>query len=247
VLTVALTGSIATGKSVVASVLRDLGCFVQSADAVARELMAPGGPAFAPVVARFGPALLAPDGTIDRARLGALVFADPGARAALDAIVHPLVRAERKRTLAALERDGRHVLVVSEAALTIEAGFQADFDAVVVTTCRPEVQLRRLMERDGLPEPEALRKIRSQLPAADKVRFADYVIETSGSLAETVEQTEKVWRALVQAAALRTEARRAKRPRTGGSEAREDRRNKTRGPSRRPGGGRRSGRAGNDG
>ena len=246
-LTVALTGGIATGKSVVASVLADLGCYVHSADAVARALMAPGGTAYRKVIARFGASILAPDGTIDRARLGALVFADASARTALNAIIHPLVLAKKKEVIAELARAGRTAIYVSEAALTIEAGFQDFFDAVVVTTCRPEIQLRRLMERDGIGEEEALRKIRSQMPAADKARYADHVIDTSGSLAETIERTEEVWRALVQASALKTEAKRGGRPRRGGSGAREAQRNNSPNPSRRPGGGRRSGRAGSGG
>lgn len=209
--------------------------------------MAPGGAAFAKVVARFGPSILAPDGSIDRARLGAVVFADASARAALNAIVHPLVLAKKKKVMAALERDGRTSIYVSEAALTIEAGFQAYFDTVVVTTCRPEIQLRRLMDRDGIGEEEALRKIRSQMPAGEKVKFADHVIDTSGSLAETVERTEEIWRALVQAAALKEKPKRAGRPQREGSAARGARQSKTPGPSRRRGGGRRSGRAGSDG
>jgi dephospho-CoA kinase len=247
VLTVALTGGIATGKSVVAAVLADLGCYVHSADDVARALMAPGGAAYRKVVARFGASILAPDGTIDRARLGALVFADAKARAALDAIVHPLVLAKKREVIAGLAREGRTAVYVSEAALTIEAGFQDFFDEVVVTTCPSEVQLRRLMERDGIGEEEALRKIRSQMPTAEKARYGDHVIDTSGSLAETVERTEEVWRALMQASALKAEAKSGGRPRKAGAGSRAARRSKSPGPSPRRGGGRRSGRAGSGG
>lgn len=246
-LTVALTGGIATGKSVVASVLAELGCFVHSADDVARELMAPGGAAHRKVAARFGAAVLAPDGTIDRGRLGALVFADAAARDALNAIVHPLVLAKKKDVIAALAREGRTAIYVSEAALTIEAGFQDFFDLVVVTTCRPELQLRRLMERDGIGEEEALRKIGAQMPAAEKARYADHVIDTSGSLAATVERTEAVWRTLMQASALKAEAKSGGRPPRAGAGSREARRSRSRVPSPRPGGGRRSGRAGSGG
>ncbi|MBN2206755.1 MAG: dephospho-CoA kinase [Candidatus Aminicenantes bacterium] len=243
-LTVALTGGIATGKSVVASVLADLGCYVHSADEVARELMEPGGAAHRKVAARFGAAVLAPDGTIDRARLGALVFGDAAARAAVNAIVHPLVLAKKKEVITALAREGRTAVYVSEAALTIEAGFQDFFDVVVVTTCRPEIQLRRLMERDGIGEEEALRKIGSQMSAAEKASHGDHVIDTSGSLAETVERTEEVWRTLLQASALKAEAKSGgRRPKTG-SGSRAARRSKSRGPSPRRDGGRRSGRAG---
>jgi dephospho-CoA kinase len=198
VLTVALTGGIACGKSVVAGILRDKGCFVHCADRTAHELMAPGGVAYRPVVERFGKGILADDGTIDRKKLGAIVFADAAARAALDAIVHPLVLETTRRLVEDVLASGRSALFVTEAALTVEAGFAPFYDRVVVVTCDEETRVRRLMARDGIGREEALRKIGAQMPQAEKAGRADYVIDTSGTFAETVEQTERVHAMLVR-------------------------------------------------
>ncbi len=197
-LTVALTGGIACGKSVVARVLREKGCYVHSADRTAHELMAPRGAAYRPVVERFGKGILTDDGTIDRKKLGAVVFADATARAALDAIVHPLVLETTRRLVADVEASGRSALFVTEAALTVEAGFASFYDRVVVVTCDEETRVRRLMARDGIGRDEALRKIGAQMPQAEKLGRADYVIDTSGTLAETVEQIERVHAMLVR-------------------------------------------------
>lgn len=196
-LTVALTGGIACGKSVVAGILREKGCFVHHADRTAHELMAPRGAAYRPVVERFGKDILAGDGTIDRKKLGDIVFADAAARAALDAIVHPLVLEATRRLAADVKISGRFALFVTEAALTIEAGFASSYDRVVVVTCDEETRIRRLMARDGIGREEALRKIGAQMPQAEKIGHADYVIDTSGTLADTVEKTERVFAMLV--------------------------------------------------
>jgi dephospho-CoA kinase len=198
VLTVALTGGIACGKSVVAGILREKGCYVHDADRTAHELMAPGGAAYPPVVECFGKGILAADGTIDRKKLGAVVFADTVARAALDAIVHPLVLETTRRLVADVEASGRSALFVTEAALTVEAGFASDYDRIVVVTCDEETRTRRLMARDGIGRDEALRKIGAQMPQTEKIGRADYVIDTSGTLAETVDQTERVHAMLVR-------------------------------------------------
>ena len=197
-LTVALTGGIACGKSVVATILREKGCCLHSADRSAHELMAPDGAAYAPVVARFGNGILAADGTIDRKKLGAIVFADPAARAALDSIVHPRVLDRVREVAAEQRRIGRCRIFVSEAALVFEAGFAPFFDRIVVVSCREDVRLARLMARDGIGRDEALRKIGSQLPQAEKTGRADYVIDASGTLAETVDRTERVYAMLVR-------------------------------------------------
>ncbi len=209
-LTVALTGGIACGKSVVADILRSHGCVVASADRDAHAVMAPGGTAFGPVVARFGPGILAGDGTIDRKRLGAIVFADPAARRDLDRIVHPLVIAHTRETAARLEREGAARIFVSEAALTFEAGFEGFFDKIVVVDCGGEEQVRRLMARDGLGEEEARRRVGAQMPAAEKRARADYVIDASGDLALTVEETERVYAQLMRDADLKDARARSK-------------------------------------
>lgn len=197
-LTVALTGGIACGKSVVASVFRDNGCYVHSADRAAHELMAPEAPAWRAIVERFGPAIVRDDRTIDRDRLGRIIFADPEARSFLNGLLHPLVMDRTRGLVRDLAQEGRVKIFVSEAALTIEAGFASFFDRVVLVTCSDELQVRRLTARDGLERDEALRRIRSQQPAREKRRAAHYVIETSGTLAETIEQSERVYAALMR-------------------------------------------------
>ena len=203
VLRVALTGGIACGKSVVARLLEEKGCFVHSADKAAHDLMSPGRPAWKKIVARFGRDILREDRTIDRSRLGPAVFSDPSARRFLDRLIHPLVLTEQEQILRRLEREGRVLIFVSEAALTVEAGYARHFDLVVVVHCSKSEQVRRLRERDGIGRAAALRKIGTQMPRKEKLRHADYAIDTTGSLAETVEQTERVCACLHQDAKLK--------------------------------------------
>lgn len=193
-----MTGGIASGKSVVAGLLEEKGCFVHSADKAAHELMSPGRPAWKKIVARFGRDILREDRTVDRARLGPAVFSDPAARRFLDRLIHPLVLAEQERIVRRLEREGRVRIFVSEAALTVEAGYARHFDRVVVVHCAKTEQVRRLRERDGISRAAALRKIGAQMPRKEKLRHADYAIDTTGPLAETVEQTEQVFARLFQ-------------------------------------------------
>ena len=195
-LTVALTGGIACGKSVVAEILRDKGCFVHSADLAARALMSPGTEVWRAVVDHFGRGIAGPDGAIDRRRLGAIVFADAAERAFLDGLVHPRVIEEVRRLAVEQRALGRRIFV-SEAALVFEARFETFFDRIIVVTCPEEVQVARLVARDGLAREEALRRIRSQMPQEEKTGRADYVIDASGTLAETVERTERVYAMLV--------------------------------------------------
>jgi dephospho-CoA kinase len=205
VLTVALTGGIATGKSVVAAVLRRCGCHVESADRVARELLNPGRKAWREVVAHFGPAVLNPDRSVNRRKLALIIFADEAERRFLNSIVHPLVMAEKKRTVRRLARFGRPKIYVSEAALTVEAGFAGFFNRLIVTDCPRAVQVKRLMERDGISRREALRRVRAQAPAAARRRLADFIIDTSGSVEDTVRQAKELCET------LRREARQKQR------------------------------------
>jgi dephospho-CoA kinase len=203
VLRVALTGGIACGKSVVARILEEKGCFVHSADKAAHDLMSPGRPAWKKIVAFFGRDILREDRTIDRVRLGPMVFSDPAARRFLDRLLHPLVLTEQERILRRLEREGRVRIFVSEAALTVEAGYARHFDRVVVVHCTKSEQVRRLCQRDGIGRAAALRKIGAQMPRKEKLRHADYAVDTTGSLEETIEQTERVCACLRQDAELK--------------------------------------------
>ena len=189
-----LTGGIACGKSTVAAMLRELGFPVLDADALAHRLMEPGQPAHDEVLREFGAGIADASGRIDRAKLGALVFGHRARLDRLNAIVHPRVAEAMQREYAELERSGGHAAVFVEAALIIEAGYEKNLDGVVVAWCKPEQQLERLRAR-GLSEEEARRRITSQMPIAEKLRYATETIDCSGTLGET--------RRLVQALAER--------------------------------------------
>ncbi len=187
-LRVGLTGGIAVGKSYVSALLRELGCHVFDADDIARAVVQPGMPALNDIVAAFGPEVLAADGTLDRAKLGRLVFADAGARSRLNAIVHPRVHAEQNRLLGEVEARDPHGIAVVDAALLIESGGYRRFDVVVVVWCRPEIQLARLMARNGLSRAEAAQRIAAQMPSEEKRRYADFEIDTSEGFEPTRQQ-----------------------------------------------------------
>jgi len=197
ILTVALTGGIATGKSIVGQVLAGHGCFVQSADRVAHDLVEPGRPAWKRIVRHFGAGILNPDRTINRKVLGRIVFSSEADRLFLNRVLHPLVLRQKRQAVRRLERSGTHKIFVSEAALTIESGFGPFFDRIVVVHCPESVQIERLMKRDAITRSEARKRIRSQMPAAEKIKHADYLIDTSGSLAETADQTDRLYRSLL--------------------------------------------------
>jgi dephospho-CoA kinase len=196
-LIVALTGGIATGKSIVAEVLGNLGCYVQHADRIAHQLIEPGRPAWKKIVDHFGKDILNENQTINRTRLGEVIFAKRKERHFLNTLLHPLVMETKKEVIRSLREAGQHKIFVSEAALTLEAGFAALYDKIVVVYCPQEVQIKRLMERDGISRQQALKKIRTQMSSEDKAKQADYLIDSSGSLAHTVEQAERVFRNLM--------------------------------------------------
>lgn len=193
---VALTGGIATGKSYVRGRFDALGVPTIDSDVLAREAVAPGTPGLAAVVSRFGRGVLGADGALDRQKLGAIVFADPEARKALEAIVHPEVRRAADAWLVSLDPT-RHRFAVADIPLLYEVGRDRDFDAVIVVASTPDTQLRRVMRRDGLSEAAARQRIAAQLPIDEKVRRADYVIRTDGTLEETDRQVRGVLDALV--------------------------------------------------
>jgi dephospho-CoA kinase len=197
-LTVALTGGIATGKSIVAAVFRRRGGYLDSADDAARELMRPGEPAWEKIVAHFGREILSPDRTIDRKALAGIIYSDSGHRRFLNDLIHPLVFEKRRETVARLEKEGRVKIYISEAALTIEAGYGKFFDKIVVTSCPEDIQVERLMLRDGIGREAAVLKIRAQMPAEEKEASADYVIDTSGAIEETLARAERTYTFLLE-------------------------------------------------
>ncbi|HVO56377.1 MAG TPA: dephospho-CoA kinase [Dongiaceae bacterium] len=190
-----LTGGIASGKSVVAAILRELGFPVIEADRVAHEAIEPGRPAYEEVLAKFGREILDPDGKINRARLGAIVFNDRDKLQALNSIVHPRVEEELARRFAVWQQEGRHAAAFVEAALIYEAGLDKRLDGVIVAWCQPEQQLARLKER-GMSEAEARKRIAAQMPVKDKLALATERIDCSGALSETRQQVEALARKL---------------------------------------------------
>jgi dephospho-CoA kinase len=202
-----LTGGIATGKSTVAAILRELGCHLLEADKIAHGLIEPSGSAYDDVVHEFGRGILTPDGRVDRAKLGGVVFADPKRLARLNAIVHPLVLAAQDRELAAIERAEPNAIAVVEAALLIEAGYTDRLDYLVVTWCTPEQQLARLTQPGagrGLTIEQAQQRIAAQMPLEEKRRLADAVIDCSGTLQHTGEQTVALFTKLKDMEAARS-------------------------------------------
>lgn len=192
---VGLTGGIASGKSTVAALLSRRGVPVVDADALAREVARPGTAAFAEVVRLFGPAVVAADGALDRARLAAVVFADPAQRARLEAVLHPAIHRAASDRIAAAAAAG-HRWAVYEAALLVETGFHAALDALVVVSVPRAVQLARAVARDAA-RPEAVeRRLAAQLPLERKVAVADHVIDNSGTPEETERQVEALFAAL---------------------------------------------------
>ncbi len=179
---VGLTGGIASGKSTLAAALREAGAPVIDADALARAAVRPGSPALEAIRAAFGPSVVTSCGELDRPAMGAIVFADPGARSRLEAIVHPAVRAAVAAETARLAAHG-HDLAFYDVPLLYERGLEREVDCVVVVDASPALQLARLRARDGLSEADARARIASQLPLAEKARRADVVVSNEGDLA----------------------------------------------------------------
>jgi dephospho-CoA kinase len=191
---IGLTGNIATGKSAVGQMLAELGARVIDADQVAHEVMRPGGPAYDAVVETFGPQILAGDGTIDRAKLGDIVFRDAAALRRLEAAVHPATIAEVARRIAGATEP----VVVVEAIKLIEAGMHRDYDALWVVTAPRSLQIARLVATRGLSEAEAALRVDAQPPQEEKVALADTVIVNDGGLDELREKVEAAWKRVVK-------------------------------------------------
>jgi dephospho-CoA kinase len=196
VLSVALTGNIAAGKSAVAELFRRWGATLLDADAIVREVQAPGGRVMRHIAERFGDAVLGPDGALDRTALRRIVLADAGAREALERIVHPAVYARREELAAEAQARGDRILV-SDIPLLFETGHAEEFDAVVLVDAAEPVRLRRLVEQRGLSEAEARAMIGAQMPAPTKRARSDYIIDNDGDLAALERAASEVWRALV--------------------------------------------------
>jgi dephospho-CoA kinase len=201
-LKVGLTGSIAVGKSYVVSVLAELGCVTFDADKIAHSVMEPGRPAYEDIAREFGDSVLAPDGSIDRQKLGAIVFADEVRRMRLNEIVHPRVFEEQNRLLHAAEAKDPDGIAIIDAALMIESGGYKRFDKLIVVHCDSETQIERLMQRNQISREDAERRIGAQMSSEEKRRYGDFEIDTWGTHDDTRERVGAVHSRL-QALALK--------------------------------------------
>jgi dephospho-CoA kinase len=195
---VGLTGGVASGKSSVARILGELGAVVIDADALAREVVEPGTPGLAAVVAEFGPGVLAADGSLDRAKIGAIVFADPARRASLEVVIHPLVRARA----AEIEQAAPvHAIVVHDIPLLVETGQAGHFDAVVVVDVPEEVQVARAVSDRGWSEDEAWSRVRAQATREQRLAAATYVVDNTGTREDLRQRVTEVFDEIARQAA----------------------------------------------
>jgi dephospho-CoA kinase len=192
---IGLTGGIGTGKSAVAAILRDLGVSVIDADEATRAVQAPGTPGLSQVAEAFGPDVLTPDGALDRARLGSIVFTDAEARRRLNAIVHPLVREWMAERLREAEERGEEAVVL-DIPLLFETRGPEGMDAVILVYAPPELQLKRLLELRGLDERSARERIAAQMPIDEKRKLAGHIIENTGSFQDLRREVERTWAAV---------------------------------------------------
>ncbi|QSO46760.1 dephospho-CoA kinase [Alicyclobacillus mengziensis] len=199
---VGLTGGIATGKSTVTSMLRELGAYVVDADVWARKVVEKGSPGLAGIVQAFGPGILQGDGTLNRAALGQIVFQDAEARQRLNDITHPKVRDGMRQETAAYLEKHPDTPIVWDVPLLFEGETRNLVDVTILVYIPEEVQRMRLMSRDGLSEEDANRRISAQMPIEEKRALATYVIDNSGSLDNTREQVTRIWSKLCKEAAL---------------------------------------------
>lgn len=190
---IGLTGGIACGKSTVSQMLVDLGAVLVDADQLARVVVLPGEPGWLAVKDRFGEGILQPDGTLDRKKLGEIVFADKQARTDLQNILHPLIRSKMWERVEYLEQQDPNRLVVVDIPLLYESRLESNFDFVVVVYVDRDTQVGRLKKRDGLTDEEAEERLKAQMPIEQKKEKADWVIDNRGTVDETVEQVKTLW------------------------------------------------------
>jgi len=195
-LRVGLTGGIATGKSTVGAMFVELGCHLIESDQITHRLFEPGQAVHAAVVSQFGNRILARDGSIDRRILGDMVFKDPQARARLNSLVHPAIILRQQDWLKEMEAQDPHGIAIVDAALMIEVGTYKNYDKVIVVTSSSEIQRERLRARSALSEEQIESRIRSQMPTEEKIKYADFVIDNSGSIESTRAQVERVYEQL---------------------------------------------------
>jgi dephospho-CoA kinase len=202
-LKVGLTGGLASGKSFVGKALADLGCLLIQADELGHRVLDPGGEAYQPVIDEFGAEILNADRTIDRRALAAQVFSNPERLQKLNSLVHPPVRARTKALLDDFGASNPGGIAVIEAAILIETGGFRSYDRLIVAVCTREQQIERAMSRDHLTREEVLARISRQMPLEEKVKFADYIIDTSGAKEQTLEQTHALYDTLLASSGIK--------------------------------------------
>ena len=192
---IGLTGGIASGKSTVAAMLRELGFDVIFADEISRRLLYPGQPPYEETIREFGRQIVLPDGTLDRKKIGSIVFADRSKLDRLNAIIHPRVKAKILKQFADWEREGNRKVAFVEAALVVEAGYMNSLDGLIVTWCKPEQQMERLTAR-GMTEQGARDRIAAQMPVEEKLKLATYKIDCSQSIEKTRREVQDLAKTL---------------------------------------------------
>ena len=192
-LKVGLTGGIGTGKSTVGRMFAGLGCRVIESDTITRSLFEPGQAVNRAVAAAFGPGVVSADGRVNRAVLGDLVFRDPALRQKLNSIVHPAIIQRQDEFVESVARQDPHAIGIVEAALMVEVGTYKNYDKLIVVTCSPEIQRRRIKERTGLTDEQIEARIASQMPLEEKVKYAHFVIDNSGPMESAGREVKKIY------------------------------------------------------
>lgn len=195
-LVVGLTGGMCCGKSTVSSMLEELSCLIIDADQISRKVVEPGAPAWKRIVKVFGDGILNKDKSLNRKKLGSIIFGDSAKRKLLNSILHPLILKEEERQIREAARKGEHQIVIVSAALMIEAGVYKRFQKIIVVHCSKETQLQRIMKRENVSRKEALQRRASQLSNAEKKKYASYLINTSGPFTQTRKQVVHVYEKL---------------------------------------------------
>jgi dephospho-CoA kinase len=195
-LRVGLTGGLASGKTFVGRALSELGCYLIQADELGHQVLAKGAEAYPATVAEFGPTILNEQSEIDRRKLAAIVFENPNLLAKLNSIVHPAVRARGQQLEASFRQQDPDGIIVYEAAILVETGSFRAYDRLIVASCTEEQQIERAVLRDHFTREEAINRLRRQMPLEEKVKYADYVIDTSGAKEHTLDQTRTVYASL---------------------------------------------------
>jgi dephospho-CoA kinase len=195
-LKVGLTGGLACGKTFVGEALAALGCHVLQADQLGHQVLLPGGEAYAPVVREFGSGILAENGEIDRRALAGQVFSNPERLALLNSLVHPPVLRQEDTWLNRMAACDPHGIAVIEAAILVEIGVHQRFDKLIVVVCQEEQQIERSMKRDGVERERVRTRLSRQMPLSEKRKFADFIVDTSGTKEETLRQARAVYDSL---------------------------------------------------